>query len=110
MIVVEHLHKQFGGIHAVNDVSLTVEQGTITGLIGPNGAGKTTLFNVIAGVYPPTAGHIYLENEEITGLKPHQLFAKGLLRTFQICPRICDADGAGKSHDGPCKPAGRTTH
>ena len=84
VIVVEHLHKQFGGIHAVNDVSLTVEQGTITGLIGPNGAGKTTLFNVIAGVYPPTAGHIYLENEEISGLKPHQLFAKGVLRTFQI--------------------------
>ena len=84
VIVVEHHHKQFGGIHAVNDVSLTVAQGTITGLIGPNGAGKTTLFNVITGVYPPTAGHIYLENEEITGLKPHQLFAKGLLRTFQI--------------------------
>ena len=84
VIVVEHLHKQFGGIHAVNDVSLTVEQGTITGLIGPNGAGKTTLFNVIAGVYPPTAGHIYLEDEEISGLKPHQLFAKGVLRTFQI--------------------------
>ncbi|MDP7568393.1 MAG: ABC transporter ATP-binding protein [Arenicellales bacterium] len=84
MITVEHLHKHFGGIHAVNDASLTIEKGAITGLIGPNGAGKTTLFNVVAGVYPPTAGRVLLEGDDITGSKPHELFAKGVLRTFQI--------------------------
>ena len=84
MIVVEHLHKFFGGIHAVNDVSLTIAEGSITGLIGPNGAGKTTLFNIIAGLYPPSAGRILLENQDITGLKPHELFHLGVLRTFQI--------------------------
>ena len=75
---------QFGGIRAVDDVSLTIEAGRITGLIGPNGAGKTTLFNVIAGHYRPTAGQVLLDGQDITGLAPHQLFAKGLLRTFQI--------------------------
>jgi branched-chain amino acid transport system ATP-binding protein len=84
VITVEHLHKHFGGIHAVNDASLTIEKGAITGLIGPNGAGKTTLFNVVAGVYPPTAGRVLLEGDDITGSKPHELFAKGVLRTFQI--------------------------
>ena len=84
MIVVEHLHKFFGGIHAVNDVSLAIAEGSITGLIGPNGAGKTTLFNIIAGLYPPSAGRILLENQDITGLKPHELFHLGVLRTFQI--------------------------
>ena len=74
----------FGGIRAVDGASLTIERGAITGLIGPNGAGKTTLFNVIAGVHRPTAGHVYLDGEAITGLQPHELFAKGVLRTFQI--------------------------
>ncbi len=84
MIRVEDLHLYFGGIHAVNGVSLTIETGTITGLIGPNGAGKTTLFNTIAGLFEPTSGKVYLDGVDVTGLKPHQLFAKGLLRTFQI--------------------------
>jgi branched-chain amino acid transport system ATP-binding protein len=84
MIRVEDLHLYFGGIHAVDGVSLTIEAGTITGLIGPNGAGKTTLFNVIAGLFEPTSGKVYLDGVDVTGLKPHQLFAKGLLRTFQI--------------------------
>ena len=75
---------RFGGIRAVDGASLTIESGAITGLIGPNGAGKTTLFNVIAGMHKPTSGHVYLEDEEITGLPPHELFAKGVLRTFQI--------------------------
>ncbi len=84
MIVVEDLHKHFGGFHAVDGASLQIEQGSITGLIGPNGAGKTTLFNVIAGVLPPTSGRVTMLGEDITGLPPHTLFKKGLLRTFQI--------------------------
>ena len=84
MIVVEDLHRHFGGFRAVDGASLTIKTGSITGLIGPNGAGKTTLFNVIAGRLPPTSGRVLMDGEDITGLAPHQLFAKGLLRTFQI--------------------------
>ncbi len=84
MIRVDDIHMHFGGIRAVDGASVTIEDGSITGLIGPNGAGKTTLFNVIAGAYKPTSGHVYLDGEDITGLPPHELFAKGLLRTFQI--------------------------
>jgi branched-chain amino acid transport system ATP-binding protein len=84
MISVENVHKHFGGLRAVDGASFQIETGAITGLIGPNGAGKTTLFNVIAGHYKPTSGKIILDGEDITGLAPHQLFAKGLLRTFQI--------------------------
>ncbi len=84
MIEVENLHMHFGGIHAVDGVSLSIEGGRITGLIGPNGAGKTTLFNVIAGLHKPTSGKVYLDGADITGLLPHELFAKGMLRTFQI--------------------------
>lgn len=84
MIRVENLSKHFGGLKAVNNTSISIAKGSITGLIGPNGAGKTTLFNTIAGLYQPTYGHVFLDGEEITGLKPHQLFHKGLLRTFQI--------------------------
>ena len=84
MIRVENLHLHFGGIRAVDGVTLEIEEGSITGLIGPNGAGKTTLFNVIAGVYPPSEGQVFLQDEDITGLKPHQLFHRGVLRTFQI--------------------------
>jgi branched-chain amino acid transport system ATP-binding protein len=84
MIVVENLHKHFGGVQAVNGATLSIQPGSITGLIGPNGAGKTTLFNVIAGLYQPTYGKVFLDGEDITGLKPHELFHKGVLRTFQL--------------------------
>ena len=84
MIVVEDVHKHFGGFHAVDGASLEIAEGSITGLIGPNGAGKTTLFNVVAGVLKPTSGRVTMAGEDITGLPPHTLFAKGLLRTFQI--------------------------
>jgi branched-chain amino acid transport system ATP-binding protein len=84
MIVVDDLHKHFGGFRAVDGASLTIATGSITGLIGPNGAGKTTLFNVIAGRLPPTSGRVRMDGEDITGLPPHVLFHKGLLRTFQI--------------------------
>tara|TARA_B100000768_G_scaffold175946_1_gene188026 strand:+ start:359 stop:1135 length:777 start_codon:yes stop_codon:yes gene_type:complete len=84
MITVKNLTKKFGGFTAVNNASLKIKEGSITGLVGPNGAGKTTLFNVIAGVYKPSNGSVYLDGNNITGLEPHQLFHKGLLRTFQI--------------------------
>ena len=84
MIRVENLHKHFGGFHAVDGATLQIAEGSITGLIGPNGAGKTTLFNVIAGVLKPTSGRVTMAGEDITGLEPHELFHKGLLRTFQI--------------------------
>ena len=84
MIRVEDLHRHFGGFRAVDGASLTIETGSITGLIGPNGAGKSTLFNVIAGVLKPTSGRVTMDGEDITGLPPHELFHKGLLRTFQL--------------------------
>ena len=84
MIRVHDLHRHFGGFRAVDGASLSIRTGSITGLIGPNGAGKSTLFNVIAGVLPPTSGRVEMDGEDITGLAPHQLFHKGLLRTFQM--------------------------
>ncbi|MEL6571048.1 MAG: ABC transporter ATP-binding protein [Pseudomonadota bacterium] len=84
MIVVENLVKAFGGFRAVDGATLQIAEGSITGLIGPNGAGKTTLFNVIAGVLEPSEGRVTMSGEDITGLPPHELFHKGLLRTFQI--------------------------
>ena len=84
MIVVQNLHKHFGGFRAVDGASLEIATGSITGLIGPNGAGTTTLFNVIAGRLPPTSGKVFMAGQDITGLPPHALFHKGLLRTFQI--------------------------
>jgi len=84
MIEVRDLHMHFGGFRAVDGASLSIKEGSITGLIGPNGAGKTSLFNCIAGVLTPTSGQILFDGEDVTGLKPHQLFHKGILRTFQI--------------------------
>ena len=84
MLKINNVNKFFGGLKAVHNASMKVEEGTITGLIGPNGAGKTTLFNTIAGLYDPDDGNITLNNEDISFLKPHELFAKGVLRTFQI--------------------------
>ncbi len=84
MIVIDGVVKKFGGFKAVDGATLQISEGSITGLIGPNGAGKTTLFNVIAGVLEPSAGRVTMKGEDITGLPPHELFHKGLLRTFQI--------------------------
>ncbi|MDG1414994.1 MAG: ATP-binding cassette domain-containing protein, partial [Alphaproteobacteria bacterium] len=77
MIEVENVSKHFGGVKAVNHATLTIAQGSITGLIGPNGAGKTTLFNCIAGALSPTEGKITLDGDDITGLPPHELYEKG---------------------------------
>jgi len=84
ILKVKNITKRFGGVAAVQNCSLEVEQGTITGLIGPNGAGKTTLFNVITGFLKPDAGSIIFKSEDITSLDPHIIFKKNLFRTFQI--------------------------
>ncbi|MBL6932351.1 MAG: ABC transporter ATP-binding protein [Rhodospirillales bacterium] len=84
MINLKNVALHFGGLRAVDGASFDIKKGTITGLIGPNGAGKTTLFNLVAGIFAPSAGSVILDGENVTGMKPHELFAKGLLRTFQI--------------------------
>ncbi|MFQ6112033.1 MAG: ABC transporter ATP-binding protein, partial [Nitrospinota bacterium] len=84
MLEVKGVSKSFGGIKALDNCSLSVRRGTITGLIGPNGAGKTTLFNLIAGVMRPDGGNISFEGEPIEGLPPHEVFSRKLVRTFQI--------------------------
>ena len=84
LLELNKLSKSFGAIEVANHLDLSIEQGQAFGIIGPNGAGKTTLFNTIAGVYSPNSGDLYLEEENINGLKPHELFNKGVLRTFQI--------------------------
>lgn len=84
IIRVEHITKNFRGLKAVNDLSLTVEEGGITGMIGPNGAGKSTTFNMICGFYPPSSGHIFYRGKEITNCKPYEYTAMGIARTFQI--------------------------
>lgn len=84
ILVVEGLTKQFGGLKAVSDVDLTVSPNEIVGLIGPNGAGKTTLFALISGFLRPDSGRVRFEGEDITGLRPHKIARKGLVRTFQV--------------------------
>lgn len=84
LLKIEKITKSFGGLMAVNSVSLTLNQGEILGLIGPNGAGKTTLFNLISGNHLPDQGQVIFEDKTITSLKPHQVAQRGLTRTFQI--------------------------
>ncbi len=84
ILEVENVDKSFGGVLAVQDCTLSVRRGTITGLIGPNGAGKTTLFNLVTGFHKPTAGRIRFLGQRIDGLPPHRVFHKGVVRTFQI--------------------------
>lgn len=79
----ENLSKNFGGLLAVNAANFHINEGEIVGLIGPNGAGKTTLFNLISGAIAPASGKIMFKDEDITGLKPHQICKKGIARTFQ---------------------------
>ncbi len=83
LLSVQNLTKQFGGLTAVNDVTFDINKGEILSVIGPNGAGKTTLFNVLTGIYEPTRGQVQLANTQLCGLKPHQIAAAGLSRTFQ---------------------------
>lgn len=84
MLQISKINKSFGGLKVLNNLSFKIEKGSITGLIGPNGAGKTTLFNVINGSIKPDSGSVQLNNYELIGLQPHELFEIGVLRTFQI--------------------------
>ena len=84
ILEIKNLSKYFGGLAAVSECSLKVKRGTITGIIGPNGSGKTTLFNLIAGNLKSSKGEVIFNNENITDLPAHEMFSKGLLRTFQI--------------------------
>ncbi|MEW5727979.1 MAG: ABC transporter ATP-binding protein [Pseudomonadota bacterium] len=83
LLRVENLSKEFGGVHAIEDLSFAINPGTIHSIIGPNGAGKTTLFNLITGVYTPTSGRILLDDHDIAGKKPFELARLGMSRTFQ---------------------------
>jgi branched-chain amino acid transport system ATP-binding protein len=80
---VEGLSKQFGGVAAIDALSFSIRPGSIHSIIGPNGAGKTTLFNLVTGLYTPSAGSIHFNGEDVTGLASHRLAAKGMGRTFQ---------------------------
>ena len=81
---VQDLHKDFGGIKAVDGCSFKLPKGEISGLIGPNGSGKTTTFNLLTGITPPDSGSVMFNGRDIAGLKPYQIFQKGITRTFQI--------------------------
>jgi branched-chain amino acid transport system ATP-binding protein len=83
LLVAEKIRKEFGGLVASNDVDFTVPRGAIVSLIGPNGAGKTTFFNMLTGVYRPTAGTIVFDGEDVTGKPPHAITQRGIGRTFQ---------------------------
>lgn len=83
MLRLEGINKIFGGLTALEDVSFSVTQGSITGIIGPNGAGKTTLFNIVTGLYSQTSGQVYLDEKNISLLAAEKLAALGLVRTFQ---------------------------
>ncbi|MFC7165165.1 ABC transporter ATP-binding protein [Halospeciosus flavus] len=83
LLVLDSLRKEFGGLTAVDDLSFAVEEGEILGFIGPNGAGKSTTFNCVTGIYPPTAGTVWYDGEDVTGESAHEMVKRGLARTFQ---------------------------
>ncbi len=84
ILKISSLSKNFGGLLAVNNCSLNIQRGSITGIIGPNGSGKSTLFNLITGSLKPSSGKVFFNNKDITGLPSYNLFSQGILRTFQI--------------------------
>ena len=90
LLELSELTKHFGGLVAVDHLSMGVEAGKIVGLIGPNGAGKTTVFNLITGVIQPTSGKVFFAGRDMTGRSPHQLAREGIGRTFQLTPLFTD--------------------
>jgi branched-chain amino acid transport system ATP-binding protein len=84
LLELKNVSRSFGGIHAIRNVSLKLNAGEIVGLIGPNGAGKSTLVNIVTGVHPASAGEIWHKGERIEKLKPFQISARGIARTFQV--------------------------
>jgi branched-chain amino acid transport system ATP-binding protein len=106
LLKIEEVSKHFGGVYAINGVSLDITPGKIWGLVGPNGSGKSTLFNTVLGIHQPDGGNIYLHERCITNLVPHQIYDLGLVNTFQV-PRLFQAltvlDNmlvAGRGHQG----------
>ena len=83
LLVAEHVRKEFGGLVATDDIDFTIPTGSIVSLIGPNGAGKTTFFNMLTGVYKPTAGTVVFDGTDVTGKPPHAITELGIGRTFQ---------------------------
>jgi len=83
LVDAQHVRKEFGGLVATDDVDFTIPRGSVVSLIGPNGAGKTTFFNMLTGVYKPTAGRIVFDGEDVTGMPPHAITERGIGRTFQ---------------------------
>src|ERR1700730_13191095 len=109
---ITELRKEFGGVIALAGVDISIELDKIVGIIGPNGSGKTTLFNVVSGVYKPTAGSILWQGQEITGKPAYQIARKGLVRTFQqamsypglsVRENVAIAHEHGRSRSGPPK-------
>src|SRR5215203_596514 len=84
IVVAENLCKRFDGRIALNEASLSVRRGSITGVIGPNGSGKSTLFNIIAGTLAPNSGRVYIRGKDVTGASPAEICRRGVGRTFQI--------------------------
>lgn len=101
MLEVIKLGISFGGLRAVDDLSMKIEEGALVGLIGPNGAGKTTVFNMLTGVYRPTDGGIRLDNQNLIGKKPHDICKLGVARTFQNIRLFQKADRAGQRQGRP---------
>jgi branched-chain amino acid transport system ATP-binding protein len=95
LLEIQGLSKSFGGLRAVNNFDVTIEEGELVGLIGPNGAGKTTVFNMITGIYVPTAGRIFFEGHDFTNMESYVICQRGIARTFQnirLFPRLTVLD------------------
>jgi branched-chain amino acid transport system ATP-binding protein len=104
ILVAEHLSISFGGVHAVEDVSLAVAPGLVFSIIGPNGAGKTTLFNLISGLYLPAQGRVRLAGEEVSSLAPEELARRGLVAHVPKPADLLPHDCARKCHGRPPSP------
>ena len=104
MLEVTTLGISFGGLRAVDELSMKIEKGGLVGLIGPNGAGKTTVFNMLTGVYRPTDGGIRLDGQNLIGKKPHEICKMGVARTFQNIRLFCRTERSGQRKDRSAQP------